>query len=222
MRSALPILFVSALLCLASESAAQTCRGTAPIDAQTPAYVGGSFRRGNGVTGVSGIVAGGSSAAWGNFEASHINVDDTSLSYALVSTEVGGQIGVDRGRRVVICPSIGFGYTFGPNDVDVLGTSVDFTAWEVFGGGSVGFIAVQTSALQVIPGFGLFVNRTSLKARAEGSSETFDDTSGSAVVGVGIVIRRQLSLSPRVHIPIGVDGADPQFQLLVAVHFGGR
>jgi hypothetical protein len=66
----------------------------------------------------------------------------------------------------------------------------------------------------------LFISRSSTRGKSGDVEETFNDTVGRAILGVGVVVQRRLSVVSRVVIPIGVDDADTRFSLLVALHFG--
>lgn len=121
-----------------------------------------------------------------------------------------------RRRRVVVCP-IG---TFTVATAEFRGRNM--LRWSVGGGASVGVVAVDMSSVQVIPAFGVIVER--IRERfSNGLTFRDSDTIGFADAGVGFVMTRRFSLRPSVRFPLN-EPLDEQlstvFQLTFTVSSG--
>jgi hypothetical protein len=219
MRTRIAALALIGFFSMSLDALGQTCRGAAPIDRQRPVALGGGFSKGDGLTSVPGTLVAGSDSAFGGVVVTHTAIDDTPLSSTLVGGEVGGQLPLAGGRTAMLCPIVGLGYQRGPTNIDVIPTFY-FKSWQLLAGGSVGFIAAETGAMQFVPTAGLFVERNSVKATFDGKTEHLSDTVGRALLGVGVVFNRRLALVPRANVPLAAPGSDPSFSLVATLNFG--
>jgi hypothetical protein len=221
MTARLVVMLILGSLVVTADALAQTCRGTAPIGSTNPGQVFGGFTNETDEQSVFAGAAGGNDAAFGLFQVEHSNLKDSTLSATVLSGDVGAQIAIDRDRRAVICPTFGAGYLFGPQNLPPDGR--DLSGWLVVGGGTLGVSAVRTSGIEVVPAFGLFVQRLTTKVSFEDASVSQSTTDGLLALGVGVVVQQRLSIVPQALIPVAGDTDGPTiFRLLVAVSFPRR
>jgi hypothetical protein len=124
-------------------------------------------------------------------------------------------------RSFQVCPVVGGGLGFGPNNIE--GSGIDLSTRGADVGLSVGASMLESPIFDLVPFAGLSLVFGSATLRAgDGSSLTDSQTYGSADIGVGLVISRILTLKPSVSIPFGLQGADASFGVGLSLHLSPR
>lgn len=217
MRKAALVAVLSMAMSFASVAnvSAQVCRGTAAVTSRMPAQVGGQLAFAENVTGYGGFFTGGNDSAFVIASIGGATYDVLHASAFATGLEVGGQI--PAGRKVVVCPFGAVDNLFGPNNVG--GSRATLWTLGYGGGGTVGVIALETSTVQLIPGFGVIVERLRVRTKLAGATEVFNDTSKQVVLGGGVVMNKRFSIVPAVFIPFDVVDAKSTFQISFSVSF---
>lgn len=112
-------------------------------------------------------------------------------------------------------------YGFGPNNVGGLGdTDLQTRAFNF--GLSLGFDALRSDRLRVVPALSAGFVYAATIFDATGGSTTVDDTYGVAGLTLGLVLNDQLAIRPTVSVPFGVDGAEASYGIGFTLNYGGR
>jgi hypothetical protein len=206
------------LVCVAltvREGSAQTCFGTAPVDASLPFHLGGGVAFSENRTGYAGAVTGGGDSFFGQVGLGGIFHDDLDASATSLSFAGGAQVAADSDRRVVICPNAGVTKTFGPNDIG--GSGLNLSTLGIDGGVAVGWIAAVSGRVALVPTVGMSVVRLRTTSTFRGESDSESDTLGRLSLGAGIVLSERFSIGPGVVIPFGLEDAETVFLLGVGI-----
>ena len=216
-------LLSAAALCVAfaaSTADAQTCQGYSSFSAG-PLRVGGDLGFGNDVSIYAAdlsysprgnkLFIGGALGA-----ASFDGLDGTALA---LGGQGGYQIEVkSMSHQVQVCPVASIQYLSGPSDIN--GSGIDMSTLSFQGGMQVGARFRGSPQLELVPTGGLSIAHTSVELDGSGA-DALTDTYGILSLGTGFVFNRNLSLVPLLSIPMGLEGADPSFQLSVSYNFLG-
>lgn len=204
------------LLC-ATEAAAQTCLGMPSFrDGQFQVSVGAAFSegaqgfRGGGALGTDDLFVGVS------FDVTDVDgADSTATSFA---ANVGASFVVNERERIQACPVASVILTGGP---DVAG--VDVSGVGLRAGGRLGIVAYESGDLELVPTFGLDIAYDRINGDVGPVETTLArETYVIARVGAGIILNKRVGIVPVLSIPLGLDGADPEFSFVVAYNFGNR
>jgi hypothetical protein len=87
-------------------------------------------------------------------------------------------------------------------------------------GGRLGLVAYESGNMQVVPTFGLDIAYDRVSADFAGTETTARETYVIARVGAGFVFNERIGIVPMLGVPLGLDGADPEFSFLVTYTFG--
>ena len=212
MKRGITALLAATVLCTVAQNdaLAQTCLGYASIDATQRGNIGGGIDFADEVTSFTFEGMGGNDRWFGGAGVSWNTVENTDVSSVSFNGRGAGQIAAAANRRLVICPGAEASYEYGPNNV--LGTGVDLSALSIFGGVAVGFIGVDSPAVQIVPSVAFLVGGTTLWARDDFGSESVHDTYGIVRAGVGLVLNGSTTIAPTVSFPVGLPGEnEPTF-----------
>ncbi len=207
---------------MASVAGAQVCVGT-------PSFSTGSVRiGGNAIIGNDSKAYGGQLAlgtyhnffATGNY--SYAKDDNTDGS----SNAGGGALGyawsLGGGNSVELCPIVGVqaqagslvGMTPFPNNPQ--------NTLDVNLGGSLGWVASESSDLSVVPAIGAFLVARSYKAKivTEGAANpTTSDSFGMLTATIGFVFNKRCTISPMVQVPVSEDNGKTSYGVAVSYNF---
>jgi hypothetical protein len=219
LRLLLVSLFVMGLF---RSTVAQTCAGLASFDAPLQIAPYGSFA--DGVRSFGGRLGyGGPASAFGTVQVgttSFDNIDESSL-------DLGAGLGYQlETGSVHVCPNVTGFYMMGPKNIALgNGVGLDISEYAVSGGITVG-TAAGSSNFQVVPSVGFDVVYDKVKVEVyddfASAEESQAETYGLATLGLGLVFSSTMSLRPTVAIPIGLDGSEAYFGLMVAFNVGPR
>jgi hypothetical protein len=207
------------LLAAPATAFAQTCLGN-------PSFANGHLQLTADVAANADATAfgvglgGGSESVFGAAQLGGVTYDAIDGSTLLVGGSMGYQVPVSSTGSAMICPVVSGAYGFGPRDFDGLGTDLQTRAFNF--GLSLGFDALRTDRMRVVPALSAgFVYAASI-FDAMGTSTTQDDTYGVAGFALGLVLNDQLSIRPTVSVPFGLDGAEPSYGIGFTLNYGGR
>ena len=211
---------VVGMLVLARPAFAQTCAGRIALGSGgVSGMAGAGLAFSSSATSFSGGALGGNSQMFGGANVGRISYDELDFSTTFVSGTVGGQVPVDANKRMSLCPVFSFGTEWAS---DIEGSGVDFSS-TVFGGGVLfGVIVSETATVQVVPTFGVSIQRVNAKIEGFGEEESESDTVGVAQFGVGLVLHKMFAIVPAITVPFGVDDVEVGFSLQAVIGFGRR
>jgi hypothetical protein len=203
------------ILTAASEASAQTCAGLPSFDAGPyQALLGVSF-----TDGAQGFGAGaglGTDDVFAGANLGFTNVDATDSTATSFAANFGATFVLNERERIEACPVMSVAITSGP-DVDEL----DVRGVGLRAGGRLGIVAVESGNTEVVPTFGLDIAYDRLRGEVGAIETTISrETYVIARVGVGFILNKKIGLVPALGIPLGLDGADPEFTFVVAFNFG--
>lgn len=215
------VLSVPAFACslvVPSVAIGQTCRATVPVSHASPVYAGGGVGFAENTTSYFGTVGGGGDSGFGVLDVGGSSASDAGLTVNSFDMTVtaGGQLAPRPSRRVIICPTVALGNSFASN---LAGSSVDGWNLTIEAGGSVGFVALDTPSLQLVPAIGVFGARDRTRLKDPTGSLVLNDSYAVVRVGVGIITNRRFALSPIVVLPLNSSAPDKTFELRFAVSF---
>jgi hypothetical protein len=172
---------------------------------------GGIFDFGENTLGATGVVSGGSDAYFSEGGVGVVFADEPDTTI-FGTGFIGGVQLTTSNRRFGVCPGASASYsrfTVGGIDAWTLGLG---------GGVAVGFAALQTDTLQVVPSLSVLIERVRLRASAGGGSPAESDTLGVVEAGIGLVVNRRVTFKPSVLFPVSVPDDDgPSFRLTFTV-----
>lgn len=200
---------------------AQTCIGATPIDRTSDLNLGTELAFNSAVTQTAFEVGGGHVAfARAGIQLNHY--PDLVENSGEASVVLGSQIAADPAQHFQFCPIGLITYEFGPRNV--VGTGANHSALGGFGGVSFAATVTDTPTVQIAPLVGVIVGTQTDWFRGENiTTFSFDDTFGSAFVGVAIVLKGHTTITPQVFVPFMVDGGgDTTFKLSVSFPIGHR
>lgn len=205
-----------ASLAYAVPASAQLCSGQ-PSFASGPVQVTPGAIFAEGYQGFGAGVTGGSDRFFAGGSILGANYSDIEEGSLTLGAHGGGTFAADTQKRVYLCPTAGFSWQTGPNFEDGLEVrNLSFS-----GGGNVGIVATDNGRLAVVPTVGASVVRMRTKVSAfDLINETVTDTFGVVNAGVGFVFNQRMALTPSVSFPVGLEGSDPQFNVVFAINFG--
>jgi hypothetical protein len=204
------------LLC-AAEASAQTCLGL-PSFSEGPyqASLGASFS--DGAQSFGGGGAFGSENVFAGAGVQFVNFSDIDESATSFGVSAGASFAVNERERIEACPVAALSIASGPDvgELDVKGIGLR-------AGGRLGMVAAETGNIEIVPTFGFDI----AYARLEGDVGEVETTLSRETyvilrAGVGFVLNKRMALLPALDIPLGLEGSDPEFSILFAIHFGGR
>jgi hypothetical protein len=202
------------LFLMAKSASAQTCLG-APSFREAPYQVGVGASFTEGLRQVDGTFAAGGETLFAGAGASVLNFTDLDQRTAGVSAFAGAELATDQRNRVLLCPIVRLGFLAGPD----IGP-VDLSSVSIQGGGSIGVIAAQDGDLTVVPFFGLAVAYTRLSTQIGDIEDSASDTGGVADLGVGLILTRNVGITPQVSIPFSTGASDAIFTIRFTFNFG--
>ncbi len=141
--------------------------------------------------------------------------DSTATSFA---ANGGATFVVNERERIQACPVASVIVTGGP---DVAG--VDVSGVGLRGGGRLGMVAYESGDLEIVPTFGVDIAYDRINGDVGPVETTLArETYVIVRVGAGFILNKRVGIVPALGIPLGLDGADPEFSFVVAYNFGGR
>lgn len=213
MRVRVLALGILALL-TAVDVSAQTCLGL-PSFTRGPfqAAAGAAFT--DGAQRYGGSFAAGSEEIFGGLSITFTDVSDLDSTATSIAPYAGASYVLNRRERIEACPVAAVIITSGPDvgEVDVSGVGLR-------AGGRLGLVAAESGNVEFVPTFGLDIAYDRVKAEFAGVETTERDTYVIARAGLGLVFNQNIGLLSTLSIPLGLDGADPEFSILVAYTFG--
>ncbi|HLV26072.1 MAG TPA: hypothetical protein VKZ41_07140 [Gemmatimonadales bacterium] len=216
MRSTALSLFAALLLLVSPGNAlAQYCLGQ-PSFTTTRAQIGGALQTGNDAFGYSAQASfGNASGVFAGFNVGGVKydiLDGSSLGFGVTA---GMDMLNDESSALSVCPIISASFGFGPNDI--FGLGVDHKSSAFSGGIALGGVMARTESMEIAPMIsGQVVHGTS-KFSDGTDSVSESDTYGVLTLGIGLIAQKVFSFTPFVGIPLGLDGADPEFGLRFGV-----
>jgi hypothetical protein len=155
---------------------------------------------------------------------SYDGLDGSSLN---LGAEAGYQVSLDKKGVFHLCPTAAFGFSSGPNNLDVFGDGsvvIDLKQTDFSFGIGVGAVASRSDQAQIIPNASVSFVSATLKATDDvsGQSQSTSETFGIVGFGLGFVFNQVVSFHPGVAIPVGLNGASVTFGATVSVNFGRR
>lgn len=203
----------------AVEASAQTCLGL-PSFSEGPyqASAGVSFT--DGAQGFEGGLALGTNNIFGGASIEFTNFSDLDSSATSFGANLGASFTLNERERIEACPVGAVIITTGPDVSPVVGTEVDVSGVGLRGGGRLGVVALESGNLEIVPTFGLDIAYDRVTAELGAVETTERETYVIARVGVGFTLNKRIGFLPVLGIPLGLDGADPEFSFIVAYAFG--
>jgi hypothetical protein len=219
-RFLVPVLLAVVTVFSTERAAGQTCLGTASFGAGL-VRAGAAFASTEGVKAYGGNLAvGAPTGPFVDASVARANYDDLDANATAFSIGVGYAIEVAQAGHVQFCPHIAHVRQSGP-DFDtgfgVLETSLRASVIGASLGGSV----PVSPRLDLVPFVGAaYVATRGTLEEGQGAEQSDTEDSGQLQLGAGLVLDRRLTLQPTVLIPLGAEGANSTFQLLLAWNFG--
>ena len=213
------MLTLAAVAFVASDAAAQTCRGLAKYST-APFRLAANGTFDDNRMGYAASFSYGQRGFFGDLGVGGMSFDQLDGSAFSVALGGGYEVAVDKKQRVKLCPGASLGLLFGPNDILGSGTSYDETSFTF--GGSVGAAVTRSKQMEVVPTAGLAFSIA--KGRLEdGFGNAISDTETFALIdlGVGLVFNRVVSFRPAVDIPIGLENGEVGVSAVLGINFGG-
>lgn len=192
----------------------QYCLGQ-PSFSNARAHLGAGINTGNDALGYSAqATVGTPTGVFGSIGLGGVSYDDLDGSSFGVSTSFGMDLMGSAGS-LSVCPIATASFGFGPNDI--FGSGIDHRSRSFAGGLAIGGLVASTEAMQIIPMVAAqFVHHTStFEDGIDSISES--DTYGVLTLGVGLNAQRVLTFTPYLALPLGLDGADPEFGFMLSV-----
>jgi hypothetical protein len=205
------------ILMCASEASAQTCLGMPSFqNGQFQVSLGAAFSE--GAQGIGGGGALGTDDLFVGASLSVTDVDGADSSATAFAMNVGASFLVNQRERIQACPVASVILTGGP---DVAG--VDVSGVGLRAGGRLGIVGYESGDLEVVPTFGLDIAYDRINGDVGPVETTLArETYVILRVGAGFILNKRVGIVPVLGVPLGLDGADPEFSFLVAYNFGGR
>ena len=211
------VIFAAVILVGSAPSAmAQVCGGSLSYTtAPWQASAGAMFTK--GAQGFGGGLSGGNESLFAGGAVTYQNLSDLESHATAISGNVGGQLAFDSGTKVHFRPVGAVSFQTGPNEPGLLDTKgVGFGA-----GAQVGVVASNSGNLMIVPTFGASIQYQRFTVEFFDSiEESASDTYGMLNLGVGFILNEKVAFTPLVGVPVGLDGADPQFSFSVTFGFG--
>jgi hypothetical protein len=199
---------------------AQICEGR-PSFAVGGAQVSAGMAFGDGVSSFGGgFGMGASNGVYGSAVVGTTSYDGLNGSSFNVGGDLGYQIPAGSTGTLQLCPTGGFGFEFGPNDIE--DTGFDASGWGARFGVQLGAALPAGEKLSVVPNGGLSFAHAKVKVE-DAAGDTFIEGSenyGVLRLGLGFVIDSKVGLIPAVHIPIGLEDGEASFALNAVLNFG--
>jgi hypothetical protein len=204
-------------LLFTADASAQTCLGL-PSFSEGPyqASVGLSFT--DGAQAFNGGGAFGSENVFAGAGIQFVNFSDLDESAFSFGAHAGASFAVSQTERIEACPIAAISIATGPDvgDLDVNGIGLR-------AGGRLGMVAAETGNVEIVPTFGFDIAYARLQGELGDVETTLSrDTYVIVRAGVGFVLNKRMAVVPALDIPLGLDGSDPEFNVLFAINFGGR
>jgi len=202
------------ILLAAAEASAQTCLGLPSFDdAPYQGFAGAGFTDGAQRFGAGAAI--GSESVFAGAGLGFTNFSEADSNATTFMAHVGANYTFNTRDRITACPLLAVAVTTGPDigDVDVHG--VGLTA-----GGRLGIVAAETGNIEIVPTFGLDIAYDRLTGDVGDVRTTLSrETYGIVRVGVGFVLNKWIGFVPALSVPLGLDGADPEFSFDVALNW---
>lgn len=197
----------------AQPAAAQICSGQPTLQGARSVNVssGASFFDGGKTYGAN-FTVGSEWLVGGGF--GYTDFDDTTLSQKTISGVAGWEY--EDGSGFAACPNLGASYGFG---LELSG--VDLTSWTISPGVSLGYEAMVSQTLSVVPtGSGSLVYQDLTADAGIGGEASDSETYGMIGLGLGLIVNDLFGFGPSVSFPLGLDGGDTRFGLSATVGIG--
>lgn len=221
MPRALRVLFsLVAVVALSSTARAQNCLG-APSFAVGMARLTGSISIADSLKTYGGDIAlGREKGFFIQGGGSHSKLNDTDHSSNQGGGRIGYQMAIDPTWQ--FCPFAGL--TAGTGSATGDHPSAPVNSIDVYGGGSLGWLASSSADMQIIPAVGAAVVHRSTKAKlvpAGQSAATGTDNFGVVTAAVGFVFHKTWTITPNVQIPASEEHSSVIYGISLSVNFNG-
>jgi hypothetical protein len=210
------LVFGMFLLVMAADAAAQTCLGL-------PSFSEGPYQAALGVSFTEGAQGFGGGAALGTddiFAGAALvftNVSDADSIATSFAANVGATYVINDRERIEACPVASVIIRSGPDAGEVDTRGVGLRA-----GGRLGLLAAESGNVDIVPTFGFDIAYDRITAEVGPVETTVRDTYVIVRAGVGFILNERVAFVPALGVPLGIDGADPEFSFVVALNFGQR
>jgi hypothetical protein len=209
-------LIVTALVAgVAATAEAQICAGTAPftagrmrvgVGAEFPDNAktyGGEFAYGL----ENGMYLGGQVGRW--------SADQGDASALDLSANGGYEMRFESMPKIRVCPTVGLGYTTGPE----VGPDASLKTLHYSFGATVGGVLPAGDNVAIVPAAGL--RWTGARMTVDGVDGSESDSHTSARLSAGFVINRAFTIAPTIDIPVGgEEGEESTFGFIASYNFG--
>jgi hypothetical protein len=146
---------------------------------------------------------------------SRSSVDNTDINWMEFGANGGYEMRFESMPKIRFCPTASLSYGNGPDFGTIDVSTINYSL-----GGAVGGVWPASDNLAIVPSAHLRWIGTRAKAEDAGTSATATDSYGRATLAAGFVFNRAITVSPVVHIPLGLEGAETTFGLAASYNFG--
>jgi hypothetical protein len=205
-----------------SSAVAQTCRGLPSFTSGPVQLLGEGTVSGESNAVGAGIGFGLAVGPFGGFTVGTRFNDTFGGSSLELGGNAGYDIGVGRARRFHLCPVASALVGIGPNNV--FGSGVKRSTRSALLGVVVATTLVTRHAWEMVPTLGLSYAYRNDQAQDRAGASLFEISDHYAVahVGIGFVVRSNLSVRPQLELPIAPASGHPAIGLTVGYNFGKR
>ena len=217
-RLAIPLLAL--LLLRTSALNAQLCAGLPSFAAGNTQLQAGVGLGNNAKSFGGGLAFGSQQGPYAGVMVGGTTYDRWDATSFIVGADVGYQIPIGVTRRGHLCPEASVGFGFGPNDIGR--TSADLSTRGFTLGARLGHAVPSSTTLQIVPTGAVRLGWQETELSDSADSREKDDTYGLFEFGVGFVFNSTFGVRPSVSLPVGLDGADPSFGIVLAFQLGRR
>lgn len=211
-------LAVLASVLSSAPAVAQVCRGFGSFE-RGPIRLSGS---GTFNSHASTYVAGAAVGLGGAFGELGVGVSDVNAlngSSLLYAAGAGYQVHLNHDATAQLCPTVGVGFAYGPDNVN--DTGLDYRETDFSLGVDAGVVATATTHVAVVPTGSMSFASAHPKFTSRGGANISSTQSfGVLGLGVGFVFGQEVSITPTVLRPFGLSGAATSFMVTVAFHVG--
>lgn len=214
------VVFLALMATLSAPAVAQTCLGLASYS-EGPLQVTGSGWLANEASSVgAGFGYGLPASVFGGLAIGSTSNEAINGSSLELGANVGYQIPLGKSGQAHLCPVAAFGVGIGPKNT--FNSGVDRSNQTASVGLALGTSFLASPRMKIIPTVGLAYAYRQDKAENSAGASLFEisDNYARVQLGVGVVLRSNISVRPTADIPLGLDGRDPTFGITVGYNFG--
>ena len=217
----------TAVACAAAAGArasAQVCAGTASFSAGRFSVTGAASFGDGGRSFGGNLAAGAHSSFFAGAGISRTEYNDVHESATDIGVSLGYQIPLGSTGRAQICPVVAYSHEVGPNRIDGSDVNASGNAYGV--GAAVGMVVGHARSVDFIPSLALGYTSARVKYKGDYFGTPLDESVptnyGSISLTAGLVLKRNVSVTPSVWMPFGVSDATPSYGISLGFNFGSR